>query len=194
VRKRGDKTTARCPACAESGNDKKGEHLVIYPRGSFACVLYPGDSADANEHRKRIFALCGNREIKPLTVRPAVLGRLGRVNEHHSAAETPLKTGLLGRLGRGFESHLEPGRGPAQQRKNHNVNEHERNDCEKGVLGVLSEPTSAPTPSRPLTETEHALLVRWCGADYHPLIIDAINLFDARIVCMYDADGQAWFI
>ena len=54
--------------------------------GRFGCVVYPGDSADAKEHRKRIFALCGDREIKPLAVHPPGLGRLGRVNQSHSAS------------------------------------------------------------------------------------------------------------
>ena len=71
VRTRGDKKTARCPACAKAGHDQKGEHLVINEDGSFGCVVYPGDSPDARAHRKRIFALCGNRETKPLVVRPA---------------------------------------------------------------------------------------------------------------------------
>ena len=66
---RGGKIIARCPACAEAGHDQKGEHLVINADGRFGCVVYPGDSADAKEHRKRIFALCGDREIKPLVVR-----------------------------------------------------------------------------------------------------------------------------
>ena len=33
-----DKTIARCPACAEMGQDKKGKHLVISNDGKFACV------------------------------------------------------------------------------------------------------------------------------------------------------------
>jgi hypothetical protein len=138
VRTRGQKRTARCPACAESGHDTKGEHLVISPEGRFACVLYPGDSADAKEHRRRIFALCGDREIKPLAVRPAGLGRLGRVNEDHSAGPS-LKTGLLGRLGRVFETHLEPEQGPAQ-RETHNA-ERQLNDRGRSVLSVLDAET-----------------------------------------------------
>ena len=48
---------ARCPACAEVGCDKKGEHLFVHISGRFGCVLFPGDSG--KEHRKRIFALVG---------------------------------------------------------------------------------------------------------------------------------------
>ena len=42
--------------------------------------------------------------------------------------------------------------------------------------------TPTVTPHRPLSERERELLVRWCGTDNHPLIIDAINLFNATIV------------
>lgn len=46
---------ARCPACAEGGHDRAGEHLRIYPDGRFGCCVHPKDG----EHRKRIFALVG---------------------------------------------------------------------------------------------------------------------------------------
>jgi hypothetical protein len=46
---------ARCPACAEGGNDRTGEHLRIYPDGRFGCCVHPKDG----EHRKRIWALAG---------------------------------------------------------------------------------------------------------------------------------------
>lgn len=49
------KITARCPACAESGGDRTGNHLVIFPDGRFACVAHAGDA----NHRQRIFALAG---------------------------------------------------------------------------------------------------------------------------------------
>ncbi len=53
----GGKTLAQCPACAETGNDKAGEHLVILAGGKFGCIAHPG--AEGDEHRKRIFALAG---------------------------------------------------------------------------------------------------------------------------------------
>ena len=46
---------ARCPACAEGGGDRKGEHLRVYPDGRYGCCVHPKDG----EHRKRIFALAG---------------------------------------------------------------------------------------------------------------------------------------
>ena len=49
---------ARCPACAEGGNDRSGEHLRIYPDGKFGCCVNPKDS----DHRKRIWALAGVRK------------------------------------------------------------------------------------------------------------------------------------
>jgi hypothetical protein len=146
----GDKTTAGCPACAEAGHDQKGEHLVINADGSFGCVVYPGDSAEAKGHRKRIFALCGDRKIKPLIVRSPVLGRLGQVDQSHSAGE-PLKTGLLGRLGRVFQTHLEAEQihGDREDRKAKKLN-----DCEKGVPGVPN--MSAGEPHKPYTGRERA--------------------------------------
>ena len=49
---------ARCPACAEGGNDRSGEHLRIYPDGRFGCCVHPKDG----DHRKRIWALAGCRK------------------------------------------------------------------------------------------------------------------------------------
>jgi hypothetical protein len=139
VRVRGGKTIGRCPACAEAGHDQKGEHLVINANGSFGCFVYPGDSAEAQEHRKRIFALCRDREIKQLSVHPADLGRLGRPNQNH-LADQPLKTGLLGRLGRVFQTHLETERTDAgnEDRMTEKLNDFGRGV--PGVPGVLSTP------------------------------------------------------
>lgn len=56
-RKKGNKVVARCPACAETGQDKQGNHLIHYDDGRFGCVRYQG--ADGKEHRSRIFQLVG---------------------------------------------------------------------------------------------------------------------------------------
>lgn len=56
---------ARCPACAEGGHDRTGEHLRIYPDGRFGCCVHPKDK----EHRKRIFALAGVRQSGTFTLR-----------------------------------------------------------------------------------------------------------------------------
>jgi len=34
---------ARCPACAEGGSDRAGEHLRLYPDGRFGCCVHPKD-------------------------------------------------------------------------------------------------------------------------------------------------------
>ena len=56
---------ARCPACAEGGGDRKGEHLRIYPDGRYGCCVHPKDG----QHRKRIFALAGVRKAGTFTLR-----------------------------------------------------------------------------------------------------------------------------
>ncbi len=97
VRRRGSNTIARCPACAEAGNDRKGEHLFINAKGQFGCVLYPG--ADGQEHRQRIFEIAGIKDIpgtgfevrKPQAdaagvsvIQRDVLGHLGRFSQTHA--------------------------------------------------------------------------------------------------------------
>ena len=57
VKNRGDKIIARCPACAKTGGDKAGEHLVIFPDGRFGCVVYSGERGV--EHRRWIVRLVG---------------------------------------------------------------------------------------------------------------------------------------
>lgn len=56
------KTVAQCPACAESGMDKGGRHLVLYPGGKFGCVAHPGD----HEHTRRIWHLAGDKNALPV--------------------------------------------------------------------------------------------------------------------------------
>ena len=80
---------AQCPACAESGQDRKGEHLRLYPDGKFGCCVFPGD----REHRKRIFALAGQHGPKGIKVRVA-----------SGKTATAVRQNLLGRLGRMFGS------------------------------------------------------------------------------------------
>ena len=55
---------ARCPACAEGGNDRAGNHLRLQPDGRFGCCVHPKD----RNHRKRIFALAGVRERQAIRV------------------------------------------------------------------------------------------------------------------------------
>ena len=66
--RRGGGITARCPACFEEGHDKTGNHLIIFPGGSFACIQFL--DSQGVEHRKRIFALVGIPD-KPVRSRRA---------------------------------------------------------------------------------------------------------------------------
>lgn len=64
---------ARCPACAETGHDNKGEHLIIYPDGRYGCVVHSRD----HEHRKRVFSLVGyltntSRRSVRIAIKPKV--------------------------------------------------------------------------------------------------------------------------
>jgi hypothetical protein len=72
VRHRGGKIEARCPACAEQGADRTGNHLFIADDGKFGCILFSGPAGD--DHRKRIFALVGDGEAtaqaRPVLIAP----------------------------------------------------------------------------------------------------------------------------
>src|SRR5262245_23845381 len=181
----GRKTTARCPACAEAGHDQTRNHLFIQVDGRFGCVVYPGDSPEAREHRKRIFALCANREIKSLVVRRSDLGRSGRVDQSHPAGEL-LKTGLLGRLGRLFQTHS--GTEQAHEEKEDRGAEN-LNDCEKGVPSVLNmlevEPHKPPV-EREWPRKRHLLtMARW------PFVMVYSKALGEIIVFCKDEDTKA---
>lgn len=66
ARLQGNKLVARCPACAEQGADRSGEHLFIADQGhgAFGCIAHQGDK----EHTRRIFELVGMRAA----LRPAI--------------------------------------------------------------------------------------------------------------------------
>jgi hypothetical protein len=81
---------ARCPACAETGNDRSGEHLRVYPDGRFGCCVHPKDGA----HRKRIFAIAGDRKPRPITVK--VANKSARVAVTSINACLELYSGTLG--------------------------------------------------------------------------------------------------
>jgi hypothetical protein len=96
---------ARCPACAEGGADRTGNHLRIRPDGRFGCCVHPKDG----DHRKRIFALAGARDRQAIRVtvggpkvakiiQSDVLGRLGRVFSTPNGTTAPNIT-TLGTLG-----------------------------------------------------------------------------------------------
>jgi hypothetical protein len=58
LRDKGSEQIAQCPACAATGHDSTGEHLIIYADGKYGCVAHPKDKA----HRKEIFRLVGTRD------------------------------------------------------------------------------------------------------------------------------------
>lgn len=60
---RGHKLVSACPACREGGADRTGTHFFLDTiTGKFGCCAHPGDS----EHRRRIVALVGSREERPI--------------------------------------------------------------------------------------------------------------------------------
>lgn len=61
VKNRPGKTVARCPACAEAGGDRKGQHLIIYPNGKFGCITHPDDQ----KHNRRIWELASGAPPAP---------------------------------------------------------------------------------------------------------------------------------
>lgn len=67
---RGGKITAQCPACAATGADKQGDHLVVFDDGygKWGCVAFAGDK----EHRRQIAVLIGSNKstasYRPLPV------------------------------------------------------------------------------------------------------------------------------
>jgi hypothetical protein len=99
IKPHGSDIIARCPACAESGHDQKGEHLYLYADGRFGCVVYP--AAEGMAHRQRIFKLAGMEEhqtkfrinrIQQFTRQPIIeniLGLLGRLNLTLAYSEIP---------------------------------------------------------------------------------------------------------
>ena len=97
VRHHGTKVIARCPACAEAGNDRKGEHLFIESGGRFGCVVFPG--TDGCQHRQRIFEMTGIKTGVPngfkirqpsfsvsekKAIQKDILGRLGHIQTTHA--------------------------------------------------------------------------------------------------------------
>lgn len=56
----GNRHEGRCPACAETDGDKKGNHLSIDADERWTCIMFPG--AEGKEHRSRIRALVGIKD------------------------------------------------------------------------------------------------------------------------------------
>jgi hypothetical protein len=137
VRQRGGKTIAQCPACNETGGDTGGEHLVIDAHGRFACVVHPGKSG--REHRSKIFRWVGKRPSGSIAIFPTFS------NEN---PQKPLKTGVLGRLGRGKNPYAykeKINNGNIYKDNKHPVLDVLTDDIKKGVLPVLEQTPREPS-------------------------------------------------
>ncbi len=100
------KAIAACPACREEGQDRAGNHLVIFDGGKFGCVRFHGKSPEAVDHRKSIVRLAGDGKSsgserietaprtfldlppRPKKEKPIILGRFGR------SSDTYMHTGV----------------------------------------------------------------------------------------------------
>lgn len=145
---------ARCPACAEGGNDRAGEHLRIYPDGRFGCCVHP----KSGEHRKRIFALAGERQRRlpsseQFTAKVAVAKTTGPELRSVSASLTGFRT-LRTAKTESVSTPPEPDndfrtlRTPlSNPRAYARENMYMCKDRENGVLPVLTTPCGGP-PSR----------------------------------------------
>ena len=121
---------ARCPACAEGGQDRTGNHLRILADGRFGCCVHPKDG----DHRKRIFALAGDQPRRALTVRVA---SAKAVDQEARSVKAELSTLTLGTLGTG-ETESEKGVPGVPNPKLHS-------------LGTLETPLFNPYPTRTWT-------------------------------------------
>lgn len=117
VKQRPTKTVAQCPACAETGGDAKGVHLVVYPDGKFSCAANPGDKA----HRRRIAELVGDpvRQVQAWTLR--LNGKIV-MSGGQPASGTPITSLARSNVGTGLGLvHSSPGPGPDQHSHGHGV-------------------------------------------------------------------------
>ncbi len=150
VRNTGSRIVSRCPACAEQGGDKKGNHLSIDGQGRFSCVAYPGDTG--REHRKRIFALVG---VKGGAVQTSTASSCKRFKVRSVPQVTPpiIKSNVLGRLGRVSLTH-------ARIRESDNNINNRLIELETSVPSVpdlepeFEQPVKKARPQGPITHSE----------------------------------------
>jgi hypothetical protein len=148
-------TQARCPACVEGGGDKKGEHLRIYPDGRYGCCVHPKDA----QHRKRIFALAGERERRQFTVRVATTAKPAEparsVRHNLAGAVRTLRTPETESVSadEGSKDHSRTLRTPISQSRAYGREESDDaymyKDSENGVLSVLEREAPAVVPVQP---------------------------------------------
>ena len=191
VNDKGSRIIARCPACAEQGNDNKGEHLSIDDQGRFSCVMYSG--AAGAGHRKRIFAMIGinGGNNNSYSSQQAKVIKVKKVNRNTGNI---IKSNILGHLGR-----------VKQTLKKHNENDIKERiynkDFEKGVPSVPSTKTEAKTCDV-ATEAEAPLTVaKTCSECSNPArfytdssgkpIFDKCNVHGERLKVTH-AEIDAW--
>lgn len=97
VVKKGSKTIARCPACAEIGRDNKGNHLIINSNGQYACIVFQGISGQ--EHRKRIFQIVGIKDQRKNNI------TVKHVSQASPGKHSIIVNDVLGRIGRHFSGY-----------------------------------------------------------------------------------------
>jgi hypothetical protein len=138
---------ARCPACAEGGSDKTGEHLRIYADGRYGCCVHPKDT----QHRKRIFALAGavgtaskrrSFTVRAVTTQPMEAGRsiLDALTDFPRTLRTGKSESVSSEKGSNgdFRTLRTPISNPRAYGREDSGNVHIYKDWEKGVLSVLS--------------------------------------------------------
>jgi len=126
VKYKGSRIIARCPACAEQGNDNKGEHLSIDEQGRFSCVINPGGAGA--DHRRRIFAMIGIKDGNNNSY-SSQQNKVIKVKKVDRNTGNVIKSNILGRLGRVYQT--------LKKHNENDIKEHIYNkDFEKGVPSV----------------------------------------------------------
>lgn len=163
VRQVGGKTIARCPACAEDGNDEKGEHLVIMQDGRFGCVAHPG--AAGKSHRQRIFALAGEAHAR---TRGACIVRVRRPATSNLRQIAGLLDGI-GRFGRVSATY-------ARTREQNTVHEGEMHtDMFTHTRESEKTPSKPSSPSNDIRTQRRQMPPPECG---DPLMATALATFN----------------
>lgn len=139
VKYKGSRIVARCPACAEQGNDNKGEHLFIDEQGRFSCVIYPGETG--TDHRKRIFVLVGIKDGNNKSYL-SQQNKVIKVKTVDRNTGTVIKSNILGHLGRVFQPY-------ARKEEDDIKDSMYKKDFEKSVPSVpTEEPPSVEKPCK----------------------------------------------
>lgn len=79
--------TYRCPACAEQGHDKKGNHLFIKDGERYGCIMFQGTAGAY--HRKRINQLAGDGVRSPKYGKINLKREFGRTATKPAQPATP---------------------------------------------------------------------------------------------------------